>query len=140
MDDPLIDGSQTCTIQTAPAVSTDTSYNGENPDDVTVTVADDDVAGLDVSVSTLSVSEPDGTATFNISLTSRPWSSVFFPMSVSNDECSASPAYVWIAPDDWDSGATVRVYAVDDDLDDGTQTCLVQTGTDPQRRCKLRLV
>ena len=129
LDDPLADGSQTCIIQTAPAISTDTSYNGQDPDDVTVIVADDDAGGINVSASTLNVSEPDGTATFTVTLTSRPISSVFFPVDVSNDQCSASQSHVRIAPDEWESGQAVQVNAVDDDIDDGTQTCLVQTGT-----------
>ena len=54
------------------AVSTDTDYDGENPDDVPVTVNDDDAAGFAINPTSLTVAEPDGDDTFTLALTSEP--------------------------------------------------------------------
>ena len=48
-NDDLIDGPQVCNIVTAAAVSADTTFDGENPDDVVVTVTDDD-GPMDASI------------------------------------------------------------------------------------------
>ncbi|MBN2303626.1 MAG: hypothetical protein JXQ72_04075, partial [Anaerolineae bacterium] len=42
VDDAIMDGDQTCTVITAPAVSTDAGYNGVDPANVVVTVLDDE--------------------------------------------------------------------------------------------------
>ena len=128
-DDNIIDGDQPCAIVTGPAASSNPAYSDLDPEDVTVNVIDMDVASFELSVSTLEVTEPDGVATFNVSLTSQPSHSVFVPVAVSNEQCTVSPTTVWIAPASWDSGVTVQVYAVDDEIDDGTRTCLVQTSS-----------
>ena len=46
VDDSAVDGDITYNIITASASSTDTDYNGLNPNDVSVTNTDDDVAGI----------------------------------------------------------------------------------------------
>ena len=100
---------------------------GLNPDDVTVYVQDEDIAGIDVSPTNLTVSEPSGFSTFDIALTSQPESTVVIPLSALSGECLVSPTSVSLSASDWNIGVTATVYAVDDDFQDGSQPCIVET-------------
>jgi predicted secreted protein len=129
VDDYVDDDTQTCIVQTALTSSADPKYSNVNPNDVTVSVADDDTAGIAVSPTTLTISEPNGSSGFTIRLNSLPTSSVYVPLTSSDStECSISRSYVWLTSGNWSSGVQVTVSAVDDPVADGTQTCLVQTG------------
>ncbi|NIV29969.1 MAG: hypothetical protein GWN58_10840, partial [Anaerolineae bacterium] len=65
-DDAVIDGPQTCTVQTAAAVSTDATFDGENPEDVVVTVIDDD-GPMDASIGDLVWFDEDGNGIRDVS-------------------------------------------------------------------------
>ncbi len=127
VDDDIDDGTQTCLVQTGTTLSDDANYDGLNPDDVNVLVQDEDVSGIDVSPTSLTVSEPSGFSTFDIALTSEPEANVTIPLSPQSDECTVLPTSVILTASDWDTGVTATVYAVDDDFQDGNQTCIVQT-------------
>jgi hypothetical protein len=127
VDDGDIDGTQTCVVGTGITRSGDGNFRGLDPDDVTVLVEDDDEAGIVVEPTTLTVSEPDGTATFTVTLTSQPTADVTIDLSTSNNECTAAPDPVILTSSNWSGGVQVTVSAVDDEVDDGTQTCTVQT-------------
>ena len=127
LDDSLVDGDQDCTIVTAPAVSSDTSYNGEDPADLPVTVTDDDAAGFSLTPSSLSVAEPDGSETFAISLSSQPTATVTIALSPSSSECSVDPDSLILTAANWDTGASASVSALDDSLVDGAQDCTILT-------------
>jgi hypothetical protein len=129
VDDDVADGNQTCTIETGPTESGDTDYVGKDPEDVAVTVEDDDVAGLLVVPTVLTLSEPDGSGVFTMTLTSEPTADVTVPLMASNAECSVSPALVTLTDENWDAGVGATVTAEDDDVVDGSQVCIVQTGT-----------
>ena len=135
VDDEIADGPQTCLVQTGPVVSDDPAYAGRNPDDVTVTVLDNDEAGIVVTPTLLTVSEPDGSGSLTLTLTSQPMARVSVPLTASGDECSVWPKSVSLDAESWASGVTATVTAVDDEIADGTQSCLVETGpavsTDP---------
>ena len=49
VDDALVDGNVAYTIVTAPATSTDPTYNGVDAADVAVTNTDNDAAGITVT-------------------------------------------------------------------------------------------
>jgi hypothetical protein len=127
VNDDYDDGSRTCAVVTAPASSGDGDYGGQDPADVSVTVQDDDTAGFLVDPTSLTVSEPDGSETFRIELTSRPTDNVTINMSTSNNECSIAPTTVTLTSSTWDDGAEVTVSAVDDEAGDGQQECIVLT-------------
>jgi serine/threonine protein kinase len=97
----------------------------------TVIIEDNDTAGITVSRSTLTVAEPTGTGTFRITLASEPAADVVIPVTTSSTsgrtECSVTPS-VTLNASNWNSGATVTVTAVNDDIDDDSQTCDVETG------------
>jgi len=127
VNDSVDDGDQTCVVQTAAAVSTDGNYTGKNPADVTVTVQDDDTAGITVTPTTLTVSEPSGSAGFTIRLASQPTANVTIGLSTSNAQCSVGAASVTLNSTTWITGQVVLVSAVDDDLIDGDQPCVIRT-------------
>src|SRR5262249_60789671 len=67
VDDALADGNIAYTIVTAPASSSDLSYNNLNAADVSVTNTDNDVAGITVNpTSGLTTTEAGGTAHFTL--------------------------------------------------------------------------
>ena len=69
VNDALDDGNIAYTIVTAPATSTDVTYNGVNAADVAVTNTDDDAVGITVTPTTgLTTTEAGGTATFTVVL------------------------------------------------------------------------
>jgi hypothetical protein len=128
VDDDVADGTQICLIKTGPAISGDANYHDRNPAEVTVTVEDDDLAAVTVSPLNLSVSEPDGSDTFLVTLTSRPVAQVTIPLLASNSRCTVSPASLVLNATNWALGATATVTAVDDDIAGGDATCVIQTG------------
>jgi hypothetical protein len=62
-DDQISDGPQACDVITSQAVSDDNNYSGLNPDNVSVTVNDDEVKGLTVTQSNGSTDVTEGGAT-----------------------------------------------------------------------------
>lgn len=128
VDDDIDDGPQACPVETGLAISADGNYHGLDPEDVAATIYDDDEAGIVVSPTSLIVSEPDGSDTFAISLTSQPTETVFIDLAPSNDECDVSPRIVALEAGNWRDGVSVSVTALDDDVQDGSRICIVQAG------------
>jgi len=128
VDDSLKDGTQTCLVQTGPANSIDPNYLGQDAEDVTVTVYDDDAPQIMVWPTSLTISEPAGSAIFTMTLSNEPAATVSVPLSTSNKECTVVPTTVDLDAGNWTSGVTATVTAVDDDLSDGDQICLVESG------------
>jgi len=128
VDDDVADGPQMCVVETAVASSGDPNYHGLDPQNVVVTVLDDDEAGVDVYPASLTVSEAGGYEVFTISLTSQPTAHVSIPLSLTNGECDVLSSPPVLDGSNWDVGLGVAVAAVDDDQDDGDQICIVQTG------------
>jgi hypothetical protein len=129
VDDDVDDGDLPCVVETAAAVSDDASYDGTDPDDVAVTVQDEDTAGIGISPTALTVVEPDTTGTFTVVLDSEPTAPVTITLtSTDTTECQPLVPEVVLDAGNWDSGVVVTAQAVDDDLDDGPQTCVIETG------------
>ena len=124
-DDAVVSGNVTVDIT---HVATGGGYDGVPAGTVVVAVQEDDEAGVTVQPAGLSVSEPDGSASLAISLTSQPTENVAIPVSAASDEIEVSPSTVTLTPDNWSAGATVAVTAVDDDVVDGTQAAQVTLG------------
>ena len=77
VNDLLDDGNVAYTIVTAPATSTDATYNGVDAADVTVTNTDNDAAGITVTPTAgLTTTEAGGTATFTVVLNTQPTADV----------------------------------------------------------------
>lgn len=126
VDDAIKDNTRPCLVQTTTS-SSNAKYNAIAIADVSVTVADDDQAGVVVAPTTLTTSEPDGTTNFTITLTSEPTATVTVNLvSTEVSECSV-PASVALDATNWAQGVVVPVNAMNDDIDDGAQNCSVQT-------------
>src|SRR5258706_132801 len=132
-----MDGNIAYTIVTAPAVSTDGSYNNLKAADVSVTNTDSDVAGITViRTAGLTTTEAGGTATFTVVLTSQPTASVTIGLS-SNDltEGTVAPANLTFTTANWNVAQTVTVTGVNDPMLDRNITYTIVTApansTDP---------
>jgi len=121
VDDFVVDGNVPYTIITAPASSTDLTYNTMNASDVSVTNNDNDVAGITVTpTSGLTTTEAGGQATFTVNLNSQPTADVTIGLSSSDTtEGTVSPASLTFTSANWNSTQTVTVTGVDDFLVDG---------------------
>lgn len=126
VDDDVVDGNQPCTIQTVVS-SADPNYNGMAMTDVNVTVQSEDVAGVTITPSAPIVREPNGATLITVTLTSQPVAPVQIALtSTVPTECSV-PASVTLTAANWRTGVAVTVNALDDEYDDGDQTCTIQT-------------
>ena len=106
VNDDVADGTQTCTVTTGDPTSSDLLYDAltaSDIDNVAVSVLDDDVAGFAVAPLALIISEPTGSDTFNIQLTSEPTADVTVPLSA-NTECTLSAASAVLTAANWDAG------------------------------------
>jgi hypothetical protein len=120
VDDALIDGDIGYTIILAAAVSADSTYNGINPSDVSVTNEDNDTIGITVSTISGSTSELGSTATFTVVLESQPTSDVLIPVSSSDtSEGTVAISSLTFTNVNWETPQTVTVTGVDDMIDDG---------------------
>jgi hypothetical protein len=128
VDDALVDGDQVCVVGTGTARSSGADYAEMSVEDVTVTVQDDDTAGIAVAPVSLTASEPGGSEVFVISLSSEPEGAVTITLSVDSDECSVAQSEVTLDSANWRTGVSVEVAVVDDDVLDGDQVCVVGTG------------
>ncbi|MCL4301305.1 MAG: hypothetical protein KJ077_36725 [Anaerolineae bacterium] len=91
-------------------------------------ITDDDSAGVSVTPTALTVSEPNTTGVFTIALTSQPTATVTIGLtSTDTTECTV-PASASLDSSNWDTGVAVTVTAVDDVISDGPQPCTAQTG------------
>ncbi|MEW5845404.1 MAG: Ig-like domain-containing protein [Bacteroidota bacterium] len=137
VDDYIVDGNITYTINIGPATSSDTYYNGIDPTDITLQNIDNDVAGVNVNpTSGLTTTEAGGTATFNMRLTAQPAANVTITLSSSNmAEGTVSPTSVTFTPANWNTNQPITVTGVDDQVDDGDVVYTIVTSntssTDP---------
>ena len=130
VDDRIVDGTQSYTIITSPALSFDSNYAGRNAADVSVTNLDNDVPG-GITVfftSELVTTENGGKATFSIVLDSRPSAVVSIPL-VSSDltEGKVQPSIVQFTTSNWNIPKTVTVTGVNDTILDGDQPYTIIT-------------
>ena len=91
-----------------------------NPPNATLTLADDDTAGIAVSPATsttsrLRTTESGGTATFTVALDSEPTGDVELDVASSDtDEGTAAPAVLTFTSSTWSTAQTVTLTGVDD--------------------------
>ncbi|MBU0674446.1 MAG: hypothetical protein KJ950_07375 [Proteobacteria bacterium] len=128
VDDLVTDGNQTFLIQLAAAVSTDASYNGLDPNDVSVINVDNETPGYTVGTISGNTDEAGTTATFTVRLNTQPTADVAIALfSMNTAEGTVSPAALTFTAANWNTDQLVTVTGVDDSLADGNQTFLIQT-------------
>lgn len=122
-DELLVDGDQTYRLITAVVNSGDAGYAGIDPDDVTLTNIDDDVAGLVVSATNLATSEAGTSDNFTVKLAARPLGQVKVALVIGDpSEGTLSVPQLLFDGTDWNTAKPVIVTGVNDILDDGDQT------------------
>ncbi|WP_199245377.1 DUF4347 domain-containing protein [[Phormidium] sp. ETS-05] len=112
VDDNIDDGDINYNIVTAPAISTDPNYNGFDAADVAVTNIDDDTAGINVSASTINVTEGGANGTYELVLTSAPTAPVTINFTTDSQLHPIDP--INFDATNWNVPQTVPVQAVDD--------------------------
>jgi len=138
VNDFMDDGDKAYTVITAPAVSADGFFNGQNAADVSVINTDDDTAGLTVSAAGpagLSVIEGH-TNTYTVVLNSQPTANVTVNVSSSNTSQggTVSPATLTFTSGNWSNAQTVAVAGADDLANDGNTAWFITnsiSSTDP---------
>ncbi len=136
VDDALDDGDVAYTIITAPATSADTDYNNLDAVDVSVTNLDNEVPGLIVNPTSLTVNENQGTKTFTVRLATQPSSNVDVPVSSEQPTLAdVNPATLTFTPANFSVPQTVTVSITDNLIDDGDKNFNIilgqSTSTDP---------
>ena len=113
LDNPV---NRTATISHALS-SSDASYSVLGVASVVVTATDDDVAGVSVDPTMLTVDENSGTGTYTVVLDSQPTANVSFTLA-SGDTTIAmvSPPTLSFTPSAWNVAQTVTVTGVNDDI------------------------
>jgi hypothetical protein len=129
VDDADVDGAQSYTINIAPAVSDDDGYSGLSVDSVSVSNADNEVAGFVITPSSgLQTSEIGGQDAFAVSLSAKPTSDVVLTLSANPDsEVSLSDTTLTFTPQNWRGIQTVTVTGLDDITADGTRDFTIVT-------------
>ncbi|MBK6709785.1 MAG: protein kinase [Chloroflexi bacterium] len=136
----FVDGSnQTCAL-TASVSTTDEVYAAVTPTAVTVSVIDDDTAGIlrtnpVPTVISETLTAPNHTATFTVTLNSQPTGTVRIPISASsaNNVCSVAgngPGgnSVDITTANWQTGVLVTITATVNNSADPNQPCTISLG------------
>ncbi len=127
LGDFVVEGDETVTITLANPNGTNASGTGTiSGSPASTIITDDDAAGVSVTPTALTISEPNTTGVFTIALTSQPTATVTIGLSTLSDECSFL-ASVSLTSLNWDTGVPVTVTAVDDFVTDGPQLCTIVT-------------
>ncbi|MGK5092178.1 Calx-beta domain-containing protein [Deltaproteobacteria bacterium TL4] len=131
VDDSGVDGSQSYSIVLALAISSDSGYDGLNPNDVSIFNTDNDTAGFTLNAISGNTTEAGSTATFTIRLNSRPDANVVMNIVSSNtEEGSVSPSSVTFTNANWNANQIVTVTGADDFLMDGNQNYTLSVSID----------
>ncbi|MDE2655114.1 MAG: hypothetical protein OXI71_15020, partial [Gemmatimonadota bacterium] len=108
------DGDRTATVSHAIAGG---GYDGVAAADVSVTVTDDDVAGITIDPDSVTVAENGGQDTYTVVLATEPTGTVTVtPLSSAPDAATAG-GVVTFTPSNWRDAQTVTVTGVNDDID-----------------------
>ncbi|MDM8567717.1 Calx-beta domain-containing protein [Candidatus Halobeggiatoa sp. HSG11] len=118
-NDNINDGDQTCTVVTS--FTGDAVYAAIDPDDVTVTVGDDDTAGITISGTPTSV-EGGTTGTYTITLDTTPTAGNVTIGITPDAQCTVSSSSVIISNT---TPSTITVTAVNDGNVEGNHTCTI---------------
>jgi len=132
VDDVAGDANQTTTVTLSVVdANSDDNFDPLADKTLSVTTVDNDTPGITVNPTTLTISEPNGTGNFTVTLNTQPSSSadVSIASLSASGTCSVSPTTTTITNANWNTGSTFTVTATDDDVIDGNQTCTIQIGT-----------
>ncbi|NWF68460.1 MAG: right-handed parallel beta-helix repeat-containing protein [Chloroflexi bacterium] len=128
VDDFVDDGNQPCAAQIAAASSADSSYNGINPPDPSVSVIDNDTSGATVAQSggSTDVNEAGPSSdSYTFVLNTQPTANVTITITP-DAQCTALPATLTFTPANWNIPQAVTITAVDDaNVEASPHPCLI---------------
>ena len=133
IDDDLDDGDQNTLITLSiDDINSDDTFDPLPDQTVSATTVDDDASGFTIVESGgTSVNESGTTDTFTAVLDAEPTSNVVILVSSADTgEATVDVSLLTFTPANWDTGQTVTVTGVDDDLDDGDQNTLITLSID----------
>lgn len=125
LDNAIDDGDRTVEV----AIATLTNATPSTPQPLTLTLLDDDTAGITVTPeSGLITTEAGGTATFTVVLNSQPTGNVTLSLTSSDSgEGTVAPGSLTFTPGNFDRPQTVTVTGIDDSIPDGDIAYTIQT-------------
>jgi large repetitive protein len=119
VDDTMVEGTHAASI-THTASSGDGNYNSISVPTVTVTITDNDTASVVGTNSVMNATENnDSWSSFPVTLSTQPTAEVFITI-VPDAQVTTSPTTIVFKPDNWKVPQYITVYAVDDDINEGT--------------------
>lgn len=130
VDDAIADGNIVYTITTNASSSTNSEFDAINLPDVQVTNNDDDIPGITVAPTSLSVTEGGASAQFTVVLQSQPSGNVVITVAPNNAEATVSTGTLTFTTADWDTPQPVDVTAFDDVNIDFTQSSTILLNVD----------
>ena len=132
VDDASVEGPENSTVVLSTnAATADANYLAVDPDDVVVTVTDNDTAGVTVAPTTAAVTEGGAGDSFTVVLNTLPTGNVIIDVAGTAD-VTAAPASLTFTPGNWNVAQTVTLGAVDDASVEGPENSTVVL--DHQRR------
>ena len=112
VDDSVVEGLQTSTISHSASGG---GYDGATVSDVTVSLTDNDVAGVTITLSdgATGVTEGGGSDSYDVVLDAEPFEQVLISLAP-DAEVNVTPSALIFQPGNWDTARSVVVTAVDD--------------------------
>ena len=119
LEDSVAEGNETILF-------TGTSDSGEPVEGATLTIVDDDFAGLALSKSSITLPEASGQTTYTVKLQSEPTAEVTVAVSSADDTvATVSPSSLRFTASNWSRAQTVTATAVDDDVDSADRSTTI---------------
>ncbi|WP_291869956.1 gliding motility-associated C-terminal domain-containing protein [Maribacter sp.] len=123
VDDALVEGDETVVVTIEPG-----AYIIGAAASTTLTIADNDVAGVNIDTLIGTTTEAGGTTDFLFTLTSEPTANVTIPISGYDATETSGPASVTLTSLNWNTGVTLTIAGIDDSIVDGDIDDIIITG------------
>jgi subtilisin family serine protease len=120
IDDALAEGTHGGSVSHV-AASPAAAYNGIAVASVTVSITDNDSAGVDVTPAAIAATEGGATGSYDVVLTSQPTADVSITLTP-DPQVTTSASPLLFTPANWDDAQTVTVTAANDDVAEGTHS------------------
>ena len=124
VDDNITEGNEAVVLDIT-AVSGGGAAESGTPQQIAVTITDDDSAGFTLSKTTASVAETGTTDTFTVVLNSEPTANVTLTLSDNDSTEVLYPSSLVFSTGNWSTSQTVTLTGKDDDVDDGNRSTLL---------------
>ena len=124
VDDNITEGNEAVVLDIT-GVSGGGAAESGTPQQIAVTITDDDSAGFTLSKTTASVAETGTTDTFTVVLNSEPTANVTLTLSDNDSTEVLYPSSLVFSTGNWSTSQTVTLTGKDDDVDDGNRSTLL---------------